>query len=108
MFDDLLVTAFLGGILLFWLGALLLWRRSKVISEGPPGDVPETGRTDRAQFNEFGHVPPDGRLIVGVCLLIVGYLFVCYVLLFWNLVFGIAAVVIGFVLVPAGWAWRTR
>lgn len=108
MFGDLLVTAFLGGVLLLWVGALLLWRRNRPLSEGAPGDVPAMGHTRQTRVNEVGHVPPDAQLIVAVCLVVVGYLFICYVLVFWNLVFGVAAVVIGFIVVPAVWAWRTR
>ena len=102
-----ITSVFLLGLLAFWVGVLVCLRRYLAAKPMPqptwPG-MPTTGVRKARQ----GDDDLDGKTLLGISLVIVGYMIMAYVLTYWEVGLGAAAFFAGFVLIPVVVAWRTR
>ena len=102
-----ITTVFLLGVLSLWAGVLICLRRSLAAKPTPhpilPGLPAVEPRPDHQPGDEL-----DGLAVLGISLVIFGYMVMCYVLAFWEIGLGAAAFFAGFVLIPVVVAWRTR
>lgn len=82
MLGDDVTTAFLLGILLLWIGALICLRGSLFASQvARLPATPATPASDR-QAAVNGDSDIDDLSVLGISLVIVGYTIFCYALLF--------------------------
>ncbi len=102
-----ITSVFLLGLLAFWVGVLICLRRSLVAKPTPqptwPGMPTAEARKVRQDDREL-----DGITLLGISLVILGYIIMCYVLTYWEFGLGAVAIFAGLVAVPVVVAWRTR
>ncbi|MEM7119961.1 MAG: hypothetical protein AAF563_01715 [Pseudomonadota bacterium] len=102
-----ITSVFLLGLLAFWIGVLVCLRRYLAVKPMPQPTWPGMPTT-RARKARQGDDDLDGMTLLGVSLVIVGYMIMAYVLTFWEVGLGAVAFFAGFVLIPVVAAWRTR
>ncbi len=102
-----ITSVFLLGLLALWAGVLVCLRRTLAVKPSPqptwPGMPPARAQKVRQRNDEL-----DGLTVLGISLVILGYLIMSYVLTYWELGLGAAAFFAGFVVIPVVVAWRTR
>ena len=109
---DMTVVVFLAALVVTWGGLLLCFRRI-ILGVKTAGGASDYLHPDENEGRQLAPVTPGWAKLevwtfLGIVLAIIGYLVMCFVMIFWLTALGVLMFLFGFIAVPAIALLRAR